>query len=139
MIAEDPDVEYLGTNQIDGCTVHRYRKKLSKEEAQANILGAKKVIAGYERNVIEECKLTPEDIKWWDRQKKEAFHWIEKGRMDEAQKIYKIIADYFAEKRKAAAAMQLIRTSADTAGGVQKKELHIRLQAYRLFCTTFSE
>lgn len=105
MIAEDPDVEYLGTNQIDGCTVHRYRKKLSKEEVQANILGAKKVIAGYERNVIEECKLTSEDIKWWDRQKKEAFHWIEKGKMDEAQKIYKIIADCFAEKRKAAAAM----------------------------------
>lgn len=99
-LADDPNAIYLGTNVIDGYTVHRYRKKSSPEEVRANIIGAKKVIAQYESNVIEEYQLTPEEIKWWDRKKKEAFHWIEKGNMNEANAIYQSISDRFEAKRK---------------------------------------
>ena len=85
---EDYPRTYLGSRTYGDCTIHRYRVELPEEERKENARGVLKVCAMYQRRLIEEMHVTPEELAYRKEREHEAMALLEADDMDGAIAIY---------------------------------------------------
>lgn len=100
MAAVEYKEEYLGERKIGEFTVKRYRVIRPEEEVAADIAAIQKFLAGVNKRIIEEYKLTDKEIAWKRKKQEEAYELLGAGKREEADKIYAEIKQMLAEKKK---------------------------------------